>query len=71
MDTGDGDTHGDINTFWRERDYNLNATKGYLTGGATPTPLPANQFTTTLSGAEETPAVAEALLRAAETATTP
>ncbi|HYI17051.1 MAG TPA: CocE/NonD family hydrolase, partial [Solirubrobacteraceae bacterium] len=27
VDTGDGDTHGDINTFWRERDYNLNASK--------------------------------------------
>ena len=24
-DTGDGDAHGDINTFWRERDYNIPA----------------------------------------------
>jgi X-Pro dipeptidyl-peptidase len=23
VDTGDGDAHGDINTFWKERDYNL------------------------------------------------
>jgi X-Pro dipeptidyl-peptidase len=23
VDTGDGDAHGDVNTFWRERDYNL------------------------------------------------
>ena len=23
-DTGDGDAHGDINTFWKDRDYNLN-----------------------------------------------
>ena len=27
VDTGDGDAHGDINTFWRERDYNLDASK--------------------------------------------
>ncbi len=27
VDTGDGDTHGDINTFWRERDYNLDPSK--------------------------------------------
>ena len=28
VDTGDGDAHGDINTFWRDRDYNVNdATK--------------------------------------------
>src|SRR3954447_26095451 len=27
VDTGDGDAHGDINTFWRERDYNLNWSK--------------------------------------------
>src|SRR4051812_24846603 len=27
VDTGDGDAHGDINTFWRDRDYNLNFAK--------------------------------------------
>src|SRR3954454_18405258 len=27
VDTGDGDAHGDINTFWKERDYNLNWSK--------------------------------------------
>ena len=27
LDTGDGDAHGDINTFWRERDYNMDASK--------------------------------------------
>src|SRR4051794_38916109 len=27
VDLGDGDAHGDINTFWRERDYNLNFSK--------------------------------------------
>ena len=27
VDTGDGDAHGDINTFWRERDYNLDPSK--------------------------------------------
>jgi X-Pro dipeptidyl-peptidase len=26
-DTGDGDAHGDINTFWKERDYNLDPSK--------------------------------------------
>src|ERR1700754_373238 len=25
IDTGDGDAHGDINTFWRDRDYNIPA----------------------------------------------
>ena len=27
VDTGDGDTHGDINTFWRDRDYVKDASK--------------------------------------------
>ena len=27
IDTGDGDAHGDINTFWRDRDYNKDASK--------------------------------------------
>ena len=27
IDTGDGDTHGDVNTFWRDRDYNKDAAK--------------------------------------------
>ena len=27
VDTGDGDTHGDINTFWRDRDYIKDASK--------------------------------------------
>src|SRR3954453_14809768 len=27
VDTGDGDSHGDINTFWKDRDYNLNLSK--------------------------------------------
>src|SRR3954454_869227 len=27
VDTGDGDAHGDINTFWKDRDYNLNYAK--------------------------------------------
>ena len=27
VDTGDGDTHGDVNTFWRDRDYNKDAAK--------------------------------------------
>ncbi|HWK29697.1 MAG TPA: CocE/NonD family hydrolase [Solirubrobacter sp.] len=27
VDTGDGDAHGDINTFWKERDYNLDVSK--------------------------------------------
>src|SRR3954453_5813238 len=27
VDTGDGEAHGDINTFWRERDYNLDPSK--------------------------------------------
>src|SRR4051794_25692727 len=27
VDTGDGDAHGDINSFWRERDYNLDPSK--------------------------------------------
>src|SRR3954454_5282566 len=27
VDTGDGDSHGDINTFWKDRDYNLNYAK--------------------------------------------
>src|SRR5690349_20835412 len=27
VDTGDGDAHGDINTFWKDRDYNLDPSK--------------------------------------------
>ena len=27
VDTGDGDAHGDINTFWRDRDYNKDVTR--------------------------------------------
>ena len=27
VDTGDGDTHGDVNTFWRDRDYVKDAAK--------------------------------------------
>ncbi len=27
VDTGDGDAHGDVNTFWRDRDYNKDASK--------------------------------------------
>jgi X-Pro dipeptidyl-peptidase len=27
VDTGDGDAHGDINTFWRDRDYNKDVSK--------------------------------------------